>query len=207
MPLYGHYDDYGLFYLDNYDDSNKTNFKGGKHTTDFLAFLKDNLLETKAGKNPFRNLGLNPHIFLQEVADFFKTKEINYSKPNVDFKVDGQSIFRFEYLLIKSPDNPNQTANLRFAIMSYPMISQILNWNVEVDDLEFLNIQSEKEFDTCVQYFMDNVPFLKPTISSMNSADEENFHKVFENQWLNKNQKCIYLTCLNNKQRNPNFVH
>ena len=69
-------------------------------------------------------------------------------------------------MLIKSPDNPNQMANLRFAVMSYPMILQVLNWNVEVDDLEFVNIRSEKQFDACVQYFMDNVPFLKPTMSS-----------------------------------------
>lgn len=199
MPLYGHYDDYGLFYLDNYNDSNKTDFKGGKHTTDFLTFLKANLLETKAGKNPCHHLGLNPHVFLQEVEDFFKTKKINYSKPNVDFKVDGQSIFQFEYLLIKSPDNSNQMANLRFAIMSYPMISQILNWNVEVDNLEFLNIQSEKEFDTCVQYFMDNVPFLKPTMSSMNSADQEEFHQVFESHWLNEQSK-LYLSKLFKQQ-------
>ena len=185
MPLYGHYDDYGLFYLDNYDDSTDTDFKGGKHTPDFLAFLKAKLRDTHAGGN----LVLNYYVFLKEVEDFFKTKEINYSKPNVKFKVDGQSIFQFEYLLIKSPDNKNRMANLRFAVMSYPMISQILNWNVEVDNLNLINIQSEKEFDTCVQYFIDNVPFLKPTMSSMNSADQEEFHQVFENQWLNEKSK------------------
>lgn len=191
MPLYGHYDDYGLFYLNDYDTASKSTneFKGGKNTVDFLNFLKSNLLETKSWENPYHHLGLNPHVFLQEVEGFFKTKKINYSKPNVDFKVDGQSIFRFDYMLIKSPDNPNQMANLRFAVMSYPMILQVLNWNVEVDDLEFVNIRSEKQFDACVQYFMNNVPFLKPTMSSMNSADEEEFHQVFESQWLNEQSK------------------
>lgn len=189
MPLYGHYDDYGFFYLDNYDVlSQSTNdFKGGKNTVDFLNFLKSNLLETKSWQNPYRDLGLNPNVFLQEVEDLFKAEKINYSKPKVDFKIDGQFIFQFNYLLIKSPDNPNKMANLQFSVMSYPMISQILNCNVEVDDLDFVNIQSEKDFDTCVQYFMDNVPFLKPTTSSMNSSDEE--FKVFERQWLNEQSK------------------
>ena len=139
MPLYGHYDDYGLFYLNDYDTASKSTneFKGGKNTVDFLNFLKSNLLETKSWENPYHHLGLNPHVFLQEVEGFFKTKKINYSKPNVDFKVDGQSIFRFDYMLIKSPDNPNQMANLRFAIMSYPMILQVLNWDVEIGEHPF----------------------------------------------------------------------
>lgn len=201
MPLYGHYDYYGLFYLDNYYDSTDTDFKGGKHTPDFLAFLKAKLCDTHAGGN----LGLNYYVFLKEVEDFFKTKEINYSQPNVKFKVDGQSIFQFEYLLIKSPDNKNRMANLRFAVMSYPMISQILNWNVKADNLNFINIQSEKEFDTCVQYFIDNVPFLKPTMFSMNSADQEEFHQVFENQWLNEKSKMDLSKLFKNQTEESKF--
>lgn len=194
MPLYGRYGDYGLFYLENYKVSSKfvTDLKGGKHTVDFLCFLKSNLLQTKAWQNPYREKGLKPNAFLQEVEDFFKSGKINYSKPKIDFKIDGQDIFACDYLLIKSPDNPNQIANLRFAIMSYPIISQILNQTVEIDDLDLVNIQSEKEtddFDICVKYFMDNVPFLKPTMASMNPSTDEEFHEVFESQWLNNKSK------------------
>lgn len=200
MPLYGRYDDYGLFSLaeistfaslglndidiSQVNESSKrqfNDFKGGKHTKDFLDFLKSNLLPTERGNNQYNNNEIKPKIFIQEVEQFFKSSNEQhhvFNKWQEDFKVHGQEIFRFDYLFIQHPENPNEIANLRFCAMSYPMIAKVLNLPEHYSDeceYDYHQIQLELEcvdgnglsgFDKCVEYFINNVPVLKPALSS-----------------------------------------
>ena len=137
MPLYGHYDDCGLFSLASLSvlglsdmDKSQTNkdsvsvtpadsailnqsnnFKGGKYTRDFLYFLKSNLLPTEHGNNQYNDNEIKPEIFIQEVEEFFKSSNDEchtLNKYQGDFKVHGSEIFRFEYLLIDHPENPSK---------------------------------------------------------------------------------------------------
>ena len=198
MPLYGCYDDYGLFNLaeaslvlndeklSNIDKHNQSNnFKGGKNTSCFLNFLKSNLLPTERGSNQYNDNEINPEIFIKEVEQFFKSSNaqcLSFNSSQEDFKVYGKEIFRFEYLLIKHPENPNEIANLRFCVMSYPMIAKVLNLpehsldecNCEYDYHQ-IQLALEKVydsyaglsgFDKCIQYFLNNVPVIKPALSS-----------------------------------------
>ena len=146
MPLYGRYDDYGLFNLaeaslglmkmdvSQVNESSKiqsNNFKGGKNTSHFLNFLKSNLLPTERSNNQYNN-EINPELFIHEVEQFFKvSNEQNNNSNNQkgNCKVHGKEIFQFEYLLIKHPENPSvaEIANLRFCAMSYSMIAKVLN--------------------------------------------------------------------------------
>ena len=152
MPLYGHYDDCGLFSLASLSalglsDVNKSqintdlvslnqsnDFKGGKYTKDFLDFLKSNLLPTERGNNQYNDNEIRPVIFIQEVEQFFKSsneESDTFNKSQGNFKVHGSEIFRFEYLLIDHPENPSkdetEVANLRFCAMSYNVIAKVLN--------------------------------------------------------------------------------
>lgn len=149
MPLYGRYDDYGLFNLaeaslglsemdvSQVNESSKiqsNNFKGGKYTKDFLDFLKFNLLSTERGNNKYNDNEIRPVIFIQEVEQFFKSsneQSNTFNKSQGNFKVHGSEIFRFEYLLINHPENPSkdekEIANLRFCAMSYNVIAKVLN--------------------------------------------------------------------------------
>ena len=138
MPLYGCYDDYGLFSLASLSalglsdmDKSQTNkdlvtpadsatpafsnqsndFKGGKYTRDFLDFLKSNLLRTERGNNQYNDNEIIPAIFIQEVEEFFKSSNDEchtFNKSQGNFKVHGSEIFRFEYLLIDHPENPSK---------------------------------------------------------------------------------------------------
>lgn len=137
IPLYGHYDDCGLFSLASLSvlglsdmDKSQTNkdsvsvtpadsailnqsnnFKGGKYTRDFLDFLKSNLLPTEHGNNQYNDNEIKPEIFIQEVEEFFKSSNDEchtFNKYQGDFKVHGSEIFRFEYLLIDHPENPSK---------------------------------------------------------------------------------------------------
>ena len=210
MPLYGHYDDCGLFSLASLSvlglsdmDKSQTNkdlatpadsatlnfdnqsndFKGGKYTRDFLNFLKSNLLRTERGNNQYNDNEIRPIIFIQEVEHFFKSSNEQsdaFNKSQGDFKVHGSEIFRFEYLLIDHPENSSvaKIANLRFCAMSYPMIAKVLNLPEHYPDeceYDYHQIQLELEcvdgnglsgFDKCVEYFINNVPVLKPALSS-----------------------------------------
>lgn len=195
MPLYGRYDDYGLFSLSEISlglnemnvsqvNGSLNNFKGGKYTKQFLNFLKSNLLPTERGNNQYNDNKIKPEIFIHEVEQFGFKFQSNHEQHHVfnkwqeDFKVHGQEIFRFDYLLIKHPENPNEIANLRFCAMSYPMIAKVLNLpEHDSDEYEYNyhQIQLELEridenglsgFDRCIQYFINNVPVLKPALSS-----------------------------------------
>ena len=202
MPLYGCYDDYGLFNLaeisfglsddksSNTDKHNQSNnFKGGENTIHFLNFLKSNLLPTERGTNQYNDNEINPEIFIHEVEQFFKVsneQNNNFNNQKGDFNVHGNEIFRFEYLLIKHPENPSEAAelaeiaNLRFCVMSYPMIAKVLNLpehNLDECQYDYHQIQLALEkvddsyaglsgFDKCVQYFINNVPVIKPALSS-----------------------------------------
>ena len=196
MPLYGRYDDYGLFSLAEIStfaslglndmdvlevNESSNDFKGGKHTKQFLNFLKSNLLPTERGINQYNDNEIKPEIFIQEVEQFFKSSNAQhhvFNKWQEDFKVHGQEIFRFEYLLIKHPENQNEIANLRFCAMSYPMIAKVLNLPEHYSDeckYDYHQIQLELEcvdgnglsgFDRCAQYFINNIPVLKPALSS-----------------------------------------
>lgn len=198
MPLYGRYDDYGLFSLAEISlglnemnvsqvNGSSNNFKGGKHTKQFLNFLKSNLLPTERENNQYNDNEIKPEIFIHEVEQFFKVsneQNNHFNNQKGDFKVHGQEIFRFEYLLIKNPENPSVTeiANLRFCTMSYPMITKVLNLPVHNPDeceYDYHQIQLELEridenglsgFDRCIQYFINNVPLLKPALSSGEQA-------------------------------------
>ena len=152
MPLYGHYDDCGLFSLaslsalglsdvsksqiniDLVSLNQSNDFKGGKYTRDFLDFLKSNLLRTERGNNQYNDNEIRPVIFIQEVEQFFKSSNEQsdaFNKSQGNFKVHGSEIFRFEYLLIDHPENPSkdetEVANLRFCAMSYNVIAKVLN--------------------------------------------------------------------------------
>ena len=214
MPLYGQYDDCGLFSLAALSvlglsdmDKSQTNkdlampsvtpadsatpafgnqsndFKGGKYTRDFLDFLKSNLLQTEHGNNQYNDKEIRPVIFIQEVEHFFKSSNEQsdaFNKSQGNFKVHGSEIFRFEYLLIDHPENPNEIANLRFCAMSYPMITKVLNLpehNPDECKYDYNQIQLALEsvddsyaglsgFDKCVQYFLDHILVLKPALSS-----------------------------------------
>lgn len=195
MPLYGRYDDYGLFSLSKISlglnemnvsqvNGSLNNFKGGKYTKQFLNFLKSSLLPTERGNNQYNDNEIKPEIFIHEVEQFGFKFQSNHEQHHVfnkwqeDFKVHGQEIFRFDYLLIKHPENPNEIANLRFCAMSYPMIAKVLNLpEHDSDEYEYNyhQIQLELEridenglsgFDRCIQYFINNVPVLKPALSS-----------------------------------------
>lgn len=195
MPLYGRYDDYGLFSLSEISlglnemnvsqvNGSLNNFKGGKYTKQLLNFLKSNLLPTERGNNQYNDNEIKPEIFIHEVEQFGFKFQSNHEQHHVfnkwqeDFKVHGQEIFRFDYLLIKHPENPNEIANLRFCAMSYPMIAKVLNLpEHDSDEYEYNyhQIQLELEridenglsgFDRCIQYFINNVPVLKPALSS-----------------------------------------
>ena len=109
MPLYGFYDDYGLFNLaeaslglsdgksSNTDKHNQSNnFKGGKNTSHFLNFLKSNLLPTERGNNQYNDNEINPEIFIKEVEQFFKSSNaqcLSFNSGQEDFKVHGKEIF------------------------------------------------------------------------------------------------------------------
>lgn len=242
MPLYGCYDDYGLFNLaeisfglsddksPNTDKHNQSNnFKGGKNTSHFLNFLKSNLLPTEHGTNQYNDNEINPEIFIKEVDQFFKSNNEqchNFNNNKGDFKVHGNEIFRFEYLLIKHPKNPSvaaeltEIANLRFCAMSYPMIAKVLNlpkYNPdECCEYDYHQIQLELErvdnsyaglsgFDKCVQYFINNVPVIKPALFSgeqeifdlqklLSKLDNNDVAKLFKNK--NKESKTCSLTLL-----------
>lgn len=242
MPLYGRYDDYGLFNLaeisfglsdgksSNTDKHNQSNnFKGGKNTSHFLNFLKSNLLPTEHGTNQYNDNEINPEIFIKEVDQFFKSNNEqchNFNNNKGDFKVHGNEIFRFEYLLIKHPKNPSvaaeltEIANLRFCAMSYPMIAKVLNlpeYNPdECCEYDYHQIQLSLEkiddiyaglsgFDKCVQYFIDNVPVLKPALSSgeqevfnlqklLSNLDNNDVAKLFQEK--TKESKTCSLTLL-----------
>lgn len=155
MPLYGHYNDCGLFTLSpaslGLSDMDKSqtnvdlaslsvslnqsnNFKGGKYTKDFLDFLKSNLLPIERGNNQYNDNEIRPVIFIQEVEQFFKSSNEQsdaFNKSQGNFKVHGSEIFQFEYLLIDHPENPSkdekEIANLRFCAMSYNVIAKVLN--------------------------------------------------------------------------------
>ena len=234
MPLYGRYDDYGLFSLSelglsemNVSQINESlnDFKGGKYTKQFLNFLKSNLLPTERGNNQYNDNEIKPEIFIHEVEQFgLKSQSSNeqhhvFNKWQEDFKVHGQEIFRFEYLLIKNPENPSVTeiANLRFCTMSYPMITKVLNSpEHDSDEYEYNyhQIQLELEridenglsgFDRCIQYFINNVPVLKPALSSgeqevfdlqklLSKLDNNDVAKLFQEK--TKESKTCSLTLL-----------
>lgn len=192
MPLYGCYDDYGFFNLTELGlsdmdvlevNESSNDFKGGKHTKQFLNFLKSNLLPTERGVNQYNDNEIKPEIFIHEVEQFCKLsndQNNNFNNQKGDFKVHGQEIFRFEYLLIKNPENPNEIANLRFCAMSYPMITKVLNLpehNPYECEYDYHQIELELEriddsyaglsgFDKCVQYFLNHIHVLKPALSS-----------------------------------------
>lgn len=234
MPLYGRYDDYGLFNLAELGlsemDVSRVNeslneFKGGKYTKQFLNFLKSNLLPTERGNNQYNDNEIKPEIFIQEVEQFgFKSQSSHeqhyvFNKWQEDFKVHGQEIFRFEYLLIKNPENPSvaEIANLRFCAMSYPMIAKVLNLpehNPDEYEYNYHQIQLELEridenglsgFDRCIQYFINNVPVLKPALSSgeqevfdlqklLSKLDNNDVAKLFQEK--TKESKTCSLTLL-----------
>lgn len=245
MPLYGHYDDCGLFSLASLSalelsDVNKSqintdlvslnqsnDFKGGKYTKDFLDFLKSNLLPTERGNNQYNDNEIRPVIFIQEVEQFFKSsneQSDTFNKFQGDFKVHGSEIFRFEYLLIDHPENPSknetEVANLRFCAMSYNVISKVLNLPEHNPDecnceYDYNQIQLALEsvdnsyaglsgFDKCVQYFLNHIHVLKPTLpfsepaldfqtllSKLNTLDTSN---LFQNK--TKESKFCSLTLL-----------
>ena len=235
MSLYGHYDDYGLFSLAEIStcaslglnemdvlevNENSNDFKGGKHTKQFLNFLKSNLLPTERGINKYNDNEIKPEIFIHEVKQFRKLsndQNNNFNNQKGDFKVHGQEIFRFEYLLIKHPENPNEIANLRFCAMSYPMITKVLNLpehNPYECEYDYHQIQLELErvddnglsgFDRCAQYFINNVPVLKPALSSgeqeifdlqklLSKLDNNDVVKLFQEK--TKESKTCSLTLL-----------
>lgn len=234
MPLYGRYDDYGLFSLSeislgsnemNVSQVNRSlnNFKGGKYTKQFLNFLKSNLLPTERGNNQYNDNEIKPEIFIHEVEQFGFKFQSNHEQHHVfnkwqeDFKVHGQEIFRFDYLLIKHPENPNEIANLRFCAMSYPMIAKVLNLpEHDSDEYEYNyhQIQLELEridenglsgFDRCIQYFINNVTVLKPALSSgeqevfdlqklLSKLDNNDVAKLFQEK--TKESKTCSLTLL-----------
>lgn len=233
MSLYGHYDDYGLFSLAEISlglnemnvsqvNGSSNNFKGGTHTKQFLKFLKSNLLPTERGNNQYNDNEIKPEIFIHEVEQFFKVsnKQNNhFNNQKGDFKVHGQEIFRFEYLLIKNPENTSvaKIANLRFCVMSYPMITKVLNLpEHDSDEYEYNyhQIQLELEridenglsgFDRCIQYFINNVPVLKPALSSgeqevfdlqklLSKLDNNDVAKLFQEK--TKESKTCSLTLL-----------
>lgn len=238
MPLYGRYDDYGLFSLSeislglsemNVSQINESlnDFKGGKYTKQFLNFLKSNLLPTERGNNQYNDNEIKPEVFIYEVEQFvFKSKSQSsneqhhvFNKWQEDFKVHGQEIFRFDYLLIKHPENPSvaEIANLRFCAMSYPMIAKVLNLpehNPDEYEYNYHQIQLELEridenglsgFDRCIQYFINNVPVLKPVLSSgeqevfdlqklLSKLDNNDVAKLFQEK--TKESKTCSLTLL-----------
>ena len=244
MPLYGRYDDYGLFNLSELSNfaslglsridvlegnksstSQPNDFKGGKYTQQFLNFLKSNLLPTERGNNQYNDNEIKPEIFIQEVEQFgLKSQSSNeqhhvFNKWQEDFKVHGQEIFRFNYLLIKHPENPSvaKIANLRFCAMSYPMIAKVLNLPAHNPDgceyayhqiqleLERVNDNGLSGFDRCVQYFINNVPVLKPALSSgeqevfdlqtlLSKLDDNDVAKLFQEK--TKESKTCSLTLL-----------
>lgn len=233
MPLYGRYDDYGLFSLAEISlglnemnvsqvNGSSNNFKGGTHTKQFLNFLKSNLLPTERGNNQYNDNEIKPEIFIHEVEQFFKVsneQNNHFNNQKGDFKVHGQEIFRFEYLLIKNPENPSvaKIANLRFCVMSYPMITKVLNLpEHDSDEYEYNyhQIQLELEridenglsgFDRCIQYFINNVPVLKPALSSgeqevfdlqklLSKLDNNDVAKLFQEK--TKESKTCSLTLL-----------
>jgi hypothetical protein len=233
MPLYGRYDDYGLFSLAEISlglnemnvsqvNGSSNNFKGGKHTKQFLNFLKSNLLPTERGINQYNDNEIKPEIFIHEVKQFCKLsndQNNNFNNQKGDFKVHGQEIFRFEYLLIKHPENPNEIANLRFCAMSYPMITKVLNLpehNPYECEYDYHQIQLELErvddsyaglsgFDRCIQYFINHVPVLKPALSSgeqevfdlqklLSKLDNNDVAKLFQEK--TKESKTCSLTLL-----------
>ena len=233
MPLYGRYDDYGLFSLAEISlglnemnvsqvNGSSNNFKGGTHTKQFLNFLKSNLLPTERGNNQYNDNEIKPKIFIHEVEQFFKVsneQNNHFNNQKGDFKVHGQEIFRFEYLLIKHPENPNvaKIANLRFCAMSYLMIAKVLNLPVHNPDeceYDYHQIQLELEridenglsgFDRCIQYFINNVPVLKPALSSgeqevfdlqklLSKLDDNDVAKLFQEK--TKESKTCSLTLL-----------
>lgn len=204
MPLYGHYNDCGLFTLSPASlglsdmDKSQTNvdlvslnqsndFKSGKYTRDFLDFLKSNLLQTERGNNQYNDNEIRPVIFIQEVEQFFKSSNEQsdaFNKSQGNFKVHGSEIFQFEYLLIDHPENPSKDekkiANLRFCVMSYNVIAKVLNlpeYNPDECNCEYdynqiqLALESVDNsyaglsgFDKCVQYFLNHIHVLKPTL-------------------------------------------
>lgn len=231
MPLYGRYDDYGLFSLAEISlglnemnvsqvNGSSNNFKGGTHTKQFLNFLKSNLLPTERGNNQYNDNEIKPEIFIHEVEQFFKVsneQNNHFNNQKGDFKVHGQEIFRFEYLLIKHPENPSiaEIANLRFCAMSYPMIAKVLNLpEHNTDEYNYHQIQLELEhvddnglsgFDKCVRYFINNVPILKPALSSgeqeifdlqklLSKLDNNDVVKLFQEK--TKESKTCSLTLL-----------
>lgn len=233
MPLYGRYDDYGLFSLAEISlglnemnvsqvNGSSNNFKGGTHTKQFLNFLKYNLLPTECGNNQYNDNEIKPEIFIHEVEQFFKVsneQNNHFNNQKGDFKVHGQEIFRFEYLLIKHPENSNvaEIANLRFCTMSYPMIAKVLNLpehNSDESEYDYHQIQLELEcidenglsgFDRCIQYFINNVPVLKPALSSgeqevfnlqklLSKLDNNDVVKLFQEK--TKESKTCSLTLL-----------
>lgn len=235
MPLYGRYDDYGLFSLSEISlglsdmdvlevNESSNDFKGGKHTKQFLNFLKSNLLPTERGNNQYNDNEIKPEIFIHEVEQFFKVsneQNNHFNNQKGDFKVHGQEIFRFEYLLIKHPENPNvaKIANLRFCAMSYLMIAKVLNLPVHNPDeceYDYHQIQLALEkiddsyaglsgFDRCIQYFINNVPVLKPALSSgeqavfdlqklLSNLDDNDVAKLFKEK--TKESKTCSLTLL-----------
>lgn len=234
MPLYGRYDDYGLFSLSEISlglnemnvsqvNGSLNNFKGGKYTKQLLNFLKSNLLPTERGNNQYNDNEIKPEIFIHEVEQFGFKFQSNHEQHHVfnkwqeDFKVHGQEIFRFDYLLIKHPENPNEIANLRFCAMSYPMIAKVLNLpEHDSDEYEYNyhQIQLELEridenglsgFDRCIQYFINNVPVLKPALSSgeqevfdlqklLSKLDNNDVAKLFQEK--TKESKTCSLTLL-----------
>lgn len=241
MPLYGRYDDYGLFNLSELSNfaslglsridvlegnksstSQPNDFKGGKYTQQFLNFLKSNLLPTECGNNQYNDNEIKPEIFIQEVEQFFKVsneQNNHFNNQKGDFKVHGNEIFRFEYFIIKHPENPSVTeiANLRFCAMSYLMIAKVLNLPVHNPDeceYDYHQIQLELEridenglsgFDRCIQYFINNVPVLKPALSSgeqevfdlqklLSKLDNNDVAKLFQEK--TKESKTCSLTLL-----------
>ena len=239
MPLYGRYDDYGLFHLSPASlelsemDKSQTNvdlatpsamlnqsnnFKGGKYTKDFLDFLKSNLLQTERGNNQYNDNEIRPVIFIQEVEQFFKSSNEQsnaFNKSQGNFKVHGSEIFRFEYLLIDHPENPSkdekEIANLRFCAMSYNVIAKVLNLSEHNPDecnceYDYNQIQLVLEsidnsyaglsgFDKCVQYFLNHIHVLKPTLpfsepaldfqtllSKLDKSDISEVHNSFRNK-------------------------
>lgn len=241
MSLYGRYDDYGLFSLAELSNfaslglsridvlegnksstSQPNDFKGGKYTQQFLNFLKSNLLPTERGNNQYNDNEIKPEIFIQEVEQFFKVsneQNNHFNNQKGDFKVHGQEIFQFNYLLIKHPENPSvaKIANLRFCAMSYPMIAKVLNLpehNPYECEYDYHQIQLELErvddnglsgFDRCVQYFINNVPVLKPALSSgeqevfdlqklLSKLDDNDVAKLFQEK--TRESKTCSLTLL-----------
>ena len=231
MPLYGCYDDCGLFNLaelafddrksSNADKHNQShNLKGGENSKHFLNFLKSHLLPTERGDNQYNDNEINHEIFIKEVEQFFKFSNaqcLSFNSSQEDFKVYGKEIFRFEYLLIKHPENPNEIANLRFCVMSYPMIAKVLNlpehnpYECEYDyhqiqiELRRIDDNGLSGFDRCVQYFINNVPILKPALSSgeqevfdlqklLSKLDNNDVSKLFQEK--TKESKICSLTLL-----------